>query len=211
MNKKLIATSSLLSSLILGMGIAHAAPPSAELTVIGTLTVPTCTVAAADDGTYDIGKISASLVKPSANMPLSPISKTWTITCDADTYLNFKPLDNRSATASTTGTTNFGLGLVNETGKIGFYTVTMKNASVDGSDSSVFSSASTTVSSSSSVVVNSANRNGWSTGALQKSGKLFVADLEVAPTLASSVVMNGPVTDDADIDGSLTLNFAYGI
>ncbi len=211
MNKKFIAASALFATLTLGANIAHAAPPVAELKVIGTLTVPTCTVASADDGIYDIGKISASMVKPAAITPLTPMNKTWTVTCDAETYLNFKPVDNRADSASVSNTTSFGLGSVNESGKIGYYTVTMKNANVDGTDTSVFSSASATVASAATVAVNSANRNGWSVGTAQKSGKIFVADLEVAPTLASTASMNGAITEDTDIDGSLTLNFAYGI
>ncbi len=210
MNAKLFSLSTA-SALLLAMANAYAAPPVAELKVIGTLTVPTCNVASGQDGVYDIGKVSATMVKPTAVTPLTALNKTWTVTCDAETYLNFKPVDNRADTASAGSTTNFGLGMVNETGKIGYYNVTMKNASVDGVDTSVFTSANTAVASAASVTVNSANRNGWSVSTAQKSGKVFVADLEVAPTLASSASMNGSITEDTDIDGSLTLNFAYGI
>ncbi len=210
MNKKLCALSTA-SALLLAMANAFAAPPSAELKVIGTLTVPTCSVTSDDDGVYDIGKISASMVKPTANTPLNAMEKKWTVSCDAETYLNFKPVDNRAETASAGSATSFGLGLVNETGKIGFYNVTMKNGTVDGESSSVFSSATASVASVTQVSVSSANRNGWSSGSAQKSGKSFTADLVVSPTLASTSIMNGAVTEDTDIDGSLTLNFAYGI
>ncbi len=211
MSKKITSASILFASLALGSALAQAAAPIAELKVIGTLTVPTCTIASAQDGVYDIGKVSATMVKPSAVTPLTALSKTWTINCDAETYLNFKPVDNRADTASAGSATAFGLGMVNETGKIGYYNVTMKNGTVDGTASNVFSSPSATIVAGNSVNVSSANRNGWSSGTTQKSGRIFVADLEVAPTLASSAAMNGAVTEDTDIDGSLTLNFAYGI
>ncbi len=210
MNKN-ITLFSTASALLLAMATAHAAPPTAELKVIGTLTVPTCTVAATDDGVYDMGKISATLVKPNANTALSTMSKTWTVNCDAETYLNLKPVDNRADSAVVANATSFGLGQVNESGKIGYYTVTMKNGTVDGAASNLFSSPSATIATANAVAVSSANRNGWSSGTVQKSGKTFVADLEVAPFLGSTISMNGAITEDANIDGSLTLNFAYGI
>ncbi len=211
MKKNLMASFALLPILAVGISTAQAAAPTAELKVTGTLTVPSCTVTSANDGVYEIGKISATMVKPAANTPLETMSKTWTITCDAETYLNFKPVDNRADTASLAAAANFGLGSVNTTGKIGYYTVAMKNATVDGASSSVFSSATSSITSTTATNISTANRSGWSAGTLQKSGKVFTADLDVTPNLASSAMMNGPVTEDSDIDGSLTLNFAYGI
>ncbi|MFQ6308427.1 fimbrial assembly protein, partial [Yersinia enterocolitica] len=83
MKKQLIGLT-VLSSLVLGMTAAHAAPPTAELKVIGTLTVPSCTVASPDEGVYDFGKLSSSLVKSgTATTALTPMTKTWTVTCDA--------------------------------------------------------------------------------------------------------------------------------
>ncbi|MBP6115596.1 MAG: DUF1120 domain-containing protein [Neisseriaceae bacterium] len=200
------------AALLFAVSNAQAAAPTAELKVTGTLTVPTCSVASAEDGVYNIGKVSGTLVSATANTKLAEMNKTWTITCDAETYLNFKPVDNRAATASATGTANFGLGNVNTTGKIGFYNVTMKNGLVDGKTTTLFSAPATSFTASSSVTVDAANRNGWAAGnSTQKSGRVFVADLAVTPTLANTTTMGGAITDDTDIDGSLTLNFAYGI
>ncbi|WP_257010628.1 hypothetical protein [Burkholderia ubonensis] len=42
-------------------------------------------------------------------------------------------------------------------------------------------------------------------------GEVFTADLVVAPTLAGSATMNGPLTDAVDLDGSATLTFAFGL
>ncbi|MBC3232067.1 DUF1120 domain-containing protein [Serratia fonticola] len=214
MKKPLIAATTLTSLLLtMAQAQAQAAAPTAELKVTGTLTVPSCEIAAADDGVYDLGKLSATLVKPAATTTLNPISKTWTITCDADTYLNFSPVDNRAASSAAVATTNFGMGMVNGTGKIGYYTAQMRNATVDGKTSGLFTSASPTFTAYTTASITTGQRSGWanSTGNQQQSGKVFAAEIVVTPELASLTSMNGAITDDANIDGSMTLNFAFGI
>ncbi|HFO2533870.1 TPA: hypothetical protein ACHJX8_004409 [Yersinia enterocolitica] len=53
---------------------------------------------------------------------------------------------------------------------------------------------------------------GWAeTATTQKAGKLFTADMVVNPTLAGTTTMGGPVTENANIDGSITMQFAFGI
>lgn len=212
MNKHVITVTAL-SSLLLAMANVQAAAPTAELKVTGELTVPTCTVAGADGGIYDLGKMSSTMIKPAATTALTAVTKTWTVTCDAETYLNFSPVDNRAASASAVLATNFGLGMVNGTGKIGYYTAQMKNATVDGVSSSLFTANSGTFTPATTANITTGSRSGWATSAnnTQKSGKVFVADITVSPVLASTTTMNGPITDNVSIDGSMTLNFAYGI
>lgn len=211
--KKQLAKITVLSSLIFGINAANAEAPTAELKVIGTLTVPSCTVNAPDDGVYDFGKLSSSLIKSGAGTTaLTPITKNWTVTCDAETYLNFTPVDNRAASASTAGTTNFGMGNVNGTGKIGYYTAQIKNGTVDTKPSNLFSSATSTFAASTVANLTTGLRTGWSSAAnTQSVGKIFTADITVSPILGGTTVMAGPITEDAEIDGSMTMNFAFGI
>jgi Protein of unknown function (DUF1120) len=211
--KKQLANITVLSSLIFGINAASADAPTAELTVIGTLTVPGCTVVAPDDGVYDFGRVSSSLVKSgTTTTPLAPITKSWTVNCDADTFLNFTPVDNRTASASAVAATNFGMGDVNGTGKIGYYTAKMDNGTVDGAASNVFSSASATFVVATTANLTTGMRTGWSSAAnTQKVGKVFTADITVSPTLGGTTTMNGAITDDVEIDGSMTMNFAFGI
>jgi Protein of unknown function (DUF1120) len=211
--KKQLANITVLSSLVLGINAASADAPTAELKVIGTLTVPGCTVVAPDDGVYDFGRVSASLVKSgTATTDLTVITKTWTVNCDADTYLNFTPVDNRSASASVVSATSFGLGNVNGTGKIGHYTAMINNGSVDGVTSNLFSSASATFPVAAAAVLTTGMRTGWSSAAnTQKAGKVFTADIMVFPRLGGTTTMNGPITEDVELDGSMTMNFAFGI
>ncbi|WP_145490687.1 DUF1120 domain-containing protein [Yersinia rohdei] len=212
MKKQLIGLT-VLSSLLSGINVANAATPTAELKVIGTLTVPSCTIVAPDEGVYDLGRLSSSLVKSgTALTALTAITKTWTVNCDADTYLNFTPVDNRAASASAVATTNFGLGNVNETGKIGYYTAVIKQGTVDGKASNLFSSATSTFTATTTAALTTGLRTGWSSAAnTQSTGKVFTADITVSPILAGTTTMGGPITEDAEIDGSMTMNFAFGI
>lgn len=206
---------STLASFMLVMAGAYAAPPTADLMVKGKLVVPICQINATNDGVYNLGKVPATMVQASGNTELASMTKTWTITCDAETYLNFSHTDNRANSASTVSEPNFGLGNVNGNGKIGFYNVSATNASVDGDATQMFHSQDGTITSNNVGAVRRLYdgwRMGWAaTPTTQKSGKVFVADLVVTPTLASSAVMNGAITDDTNIDGSLTLHFAFGI
>ncbi len=213
MNKKTIASLALTSALALLASMAQAAPPTADLQVSGKLVVPVCSVAAADDGVYNIGKQSATVVKPAADTVLGDMTKTWTIACDAETYLNFSVVDNRADTASTVSAINYGLGSVNGTGKIGFYTARIGNAKVDNVDTLLHGTSGTTVTTAGKEIgIYKTYKTIWVANAsTQKSGKVFMADITVTPTLASSAVMNGPITEDTNIDGSMTLTFAYGL
>lgn len=201
----------LLACPLTGISLAQPAPTS-SLNVKGTIGVPGCTVSAPDDGIYDFGRIAASLVKPgNATTALTPITRTWTVTCDAQTYLSFSVVDNRAATASTAAATNFGLGNVNGTGKIGFYTVALQKPTVDGVASFTYASIGTSISGAATTLLGSNTRHGWATSNQQKEGKTFTADLAVTPTLAGSSAMGGAITDSVPLDGSLTLNFAFGL
>ncbi|MGE4799914.1 DUF1120 domain-containing protein [Yersinia hibernica] len=204
----------ILTSLILSIGV-EAAPPSAELKVKGKIGVPSCTVLAPDGGIYDLGKISATNIKPgTATTALPTVTKTWTINCDAVTYLSYTSIDNRLASASDTSTTrNHGLGNINGAGKIGFYTATLSNPRVDGNVTSMYYRLSTgaATAGASLYLVDSYYYGFSNASAVATAGKSFSTDITIAPILAGTTTMNGPVTENANIDGSVTMNFSFGI
>ncbi|WP_439889891.1 DUF1120 domain-containing protein [Ralstonia sp. 25C] len=203
-----------LAALALAAATAHAAAPTAELKVKGTIKAPTCTVAVADDGVYDFGSISPTRIQPgTAHTALTPISKVWTVTCDADTYLTYTSIDNRSTSLSTAGNNNFGMGKVNGTGNIGYYQALMSNPTVNGVTTSLFGTTGTTVSPVATGALNTAAgfKHGWAVGAAQKSGRAFGITLAVTPYLGGTTTMNGAITDKVDLDGSITLNYAFGL
>ncbi|WP_042806496.1 DUF1120 domain-containing protein [Yersinia massiliensis] len=205
----------LLTSLIVGITTAHAAPPTAELKVKGKIGVPTCNINAPDSGVYNFGNISSTQIKSgTTTTELPKMSKSWTIICDAPTYLNVTPVDNRAATASSTATkARFGLGSINGNGKIGFYWVVLSNAKVDNQPSNLYDTSTNAFTSvATSVHLWSGSVTGWASAAnTQTAGKVFSADFEVQPVLAGVTDMKGTITEDTKIDGSLTMNFAFGI
>lgn len=215
--KKTLTLTAVATSLALFMGTASADPIApVELKVIGTLDVPACTVAADNDGVYDYSDLSPTDIKPGTTVnTLSPISKNWKIECEGDTYLTFKVVDNADATESVVAAHNFGLGNVNTDGKLGYFTVLMENAKVDNVISHVFATNTTSVANRAATtsVRKSGYTMGWAQTAAneQQIGKVFETDMKVTATLAGSATMNGPITDDVPLAGSLTLNFAYGL
>ncbi|AKF38441.1 DUF1120 domain-containing protein [Yersinia enterocolitica] len=211
--KKQLAGITVLPFLIVSIATAYAVAPVAELKVKGALTVPSCTVNAPDNGIYDFGKISSTKISSSVFVNLAAMTKNWVITCDATTYLTVKPIDNRAASVYPPSTSTYGLGMVNGSGKIGGYTINMQNAVVDGNSSKLFSSSTGLFSAvTETALYNHGPSVGWaSADNTQAAGKVFSTDIKVAPILASTTAMNGPITEDTELNGSVTLNFAYAI
>ncbi|CNH94466.1 beta-fimbriae major subunit [Yersinia massiliensis] len=214
--KKQLARLAVLSSLIVGTTAVQATVPTAELKVIGSLSVPSCTVNAPDSGVYDLGAIGPSQIKSgTATTSLPAISKNWVINCDGMTYLNIRPVDNRVGTTSVVDGAHFGLGNVNGDGKIGYYRLAMSNGVVDGKASNLFiTTTSNFTASYTSVGLNSDNSisAGWAaSSSTQAAGKVFSADFTVIPVLAGTTDMKGTITEETKIDGSTTMNFAFGI
>ncbi|HGH0375403.1 TPA: fimbrial assembly protein, partial [Yersinia enterocolitica] len=79
----------------------------------------------------------------------------------------------------------------------------IKNGTVDGKASNLFSSATSTFAAATTANLTTGLRTGWSSAAnTQSTGKVFVADITVSPILGGTTTMNGPITDDAELDGS---------
>jgi hypothetical protein len=208
--KKQLTNIIVLSSLIFGINTANADTPTAELRVIGTLAAPGCTVIA--DSVYDFGRVSASVVQSgTTTSPLTAITKTWVVNCDADTHLSFSPVDNRAASVAVAGPNHFGMGNVNGTGKIGHYTARIHNATVDGVASGIFHSLGGGPGIATDLRTD-ASYGWWSTSTSSQSiGKLFTTDITVSPILAGADTMGGPINDDVNLDGSMTIGFTFGI
>ncbi|WP_447883447.1 DUF1120 domain-containing protein [Serratia fonticola] len=214
MKNSLFALSALSLS-ILSWGTAQASSaPTAELKVVGQLSVPSCTVVVPDGGVYDLGKISASLVKAgTAQTQLQEITKNWTVACDAETYLKVNAIDNRADTVvGGVGNNNrFGLGSVNGSGKIGIYNILMSAVKVDGKDTKLFFVGSSNAAADSYYLTSSPALAWGSATNVFTTGKVFSADFTVEPKLGGASDMKGAINDNVKIDGSVTLNFAYGI
>ncbi|VEA61142.1 Protein of uncharacterised function (DUF1120) [Serratia plymuthica] len=211
--KKTVISACVISAMM-SMGSAMAASMSPELKVQGQMAVPSCQLKLTNDGVFDLGKISNTLINSTKETMLAGSSGQVSVDCEAETFLNFTVVDNREGTASTANTGYFGLGNVNTDGKLGYYRLIVAGAKVDGASSSLYSTAkgSTTFTALASAYVDKNKVIGWAKSAnVQQSGKTFSTGLLVEPYLASSRDMGGPITDNVKLDGSATLNFAYGL
>ncbi|AHG19997.1 hypothetical protein Z042_10370 [Chania multitudinisentens RB-25] len=217
--KKRILCLSVLSALLFTAANAQAAAPTSELKVAGKLGTPTCTIAAPNNGIYNFGSIRASRLKPDAIISLTSIAQSWIITCDGMTYLTITPTDNRSdsmvvTNASFQAPNHYGMGFVNGTGKIGGYRVVMANTStVDGVQTPLCKGNPGQCSLQvASVFLSKGTQTSWATANnVLKAGSVFKADIRVDADLASTSTMNGVITENTKIDGSVTLNFAFAI
>jgi len=214
---KFFAKTAVASLLLVGAGAALAEAPVADLTVTGKLAVPGCTVAQSAGGTYDFGSISPMLIKPTTNTALTSQTQTWTVSCDAQTFLSFQVIDNQAASSAGSVNTQFGLGNINGTGKIGFYTVSLSNPKVDSATGYVYTAApgSSLVTGAATATVNKTQNQGWAASsgasAAQKAGQVFAVDMQVTPTLGSTTTMGGPLTTSVPLNGSLTINYSFGL
>ena len=213
--------SAIAAALALMVGGAHAgAAPTAVLRVTGTLDVPPCEVRVEGDGLYMYNDLGPQDIKPgTAENKLQEIVKHWMIECEGDTYLTYKVSDNQPNTESGAASDlKFGLGTVNENGKIGYYNVAMRNHVVDETKVRAWATARGIVGDNATgqnadLAVREGYDIGWleNSANMQQIGRTFEADLAVTATLAGSKDMNGPIKDDVELAGSLTLTFNYGL
>ncbi|CAI1046875.1 DUF1120 domain-containing protein [Serratia entomophila] len=212
MNK--IALRMMVASTLLAAGASLAAGPSAEIKVVGELVAPTCEVKLPNDGIFDYGSISHTGISRDKAVSLGVKGgAAMEVKCDAETPMTFNVIDNRLGTASEQGKT-FGLGNVNATGKLGFYSIRAYFPQVDGALGRLFVTQDSTITSPAGVVqLEHGKRVGWalaSSNALAI-GKNFTALLSVEAFLAKSGDMHGGIGEDVNLDGSTTLEFGFGL
>lgn len=212
--KKLVLNITAISSLFFS-ATSLAAGPSAEIKVIGELTAPTCDVEMPNDGVFDFGTISHTKIQADKPSPLGVKGGGYlTVNCSASTPLTFKVIDNRLGTASMAGNEYLGLGSVNDSGKLGYYTVDMMNPTVDGKFAGLFVTADTTIANPSTKVrLEQGKRVGWVANGDGKLaiGNEFRAMITVTGFLAKRSDMHGGVGEGVNLDGSTTLEFGFGL
>lgn len=202
------------AAMLLVAGGSLAAGPTAEIKVVGELVTPVCEVSLPNDGIFDYGSISHTQISRDKAVSLGVKGGgTMAVKCDAETAMTFNVIDNRLGTASETGKT-LGLGNVNGTGKLGFYTVQVYNPQVDGNAGRLFVAQDGAIPGTSTVVaLEHGKRVGWATtsGNTLAIGKSFTAMLVAEAFLAKSGDMHGGIGEDTNLDGSTTLEFGFGL
>lgn len=207
----LFKKSLLILSLMTLSGTALSAPV-ANLKVTGSITPPTCLINGSNDETftYDFD-ISPGVFPASGNLFLDAQSKNIEVVCDATTYLTFTAVDDRAGTELAPGNNNFGLGTYNASTQVGYYTITMKNATVKATPDANETSVSVLAGSDFGLtgVVSKSQPTGWATSASQLAkGQIFAADFAVTPTINGALKSSA---GDASLDGYAVLTFAFGL
>lgn len=128
MNKSLAALAIILAVAHQGSAVAAS---TTELTVTGLITPSACTPALSGGGVVDHGKISAKDLNPNPNsrtdLPIATLQMT--VSCDSQILFALNGTDNNPSSDLPTG---YGLGLINNTQKIGNYHLEFRNVVADG-------------------------------------------------------------------------------
>lgn len=216
-------------------GAAQAAVDPGELTVGGQVKTPACVVTLSGNGVFAYGLMSSSLLPVTGHLALEKKTQTLSVDCGAGTtYLSFWPTDNRDGTASGLDSHGhvdgaYGLGRMEgrPDSKVGYYTLLVTNAKVDGR--SVLPAAYSVTRRDvygidpqvlrhkagyyNELAMSWGSTAGYADLSKLVSGSHFEMDIEVRPYLASGSVVGGgePVTEKVDMDGSTTLTFKFGL
>lgn len=200
-----------LSLMTLSTAALSASAPVVNLKVTGSIAPPTCLINGTnkDTFTYDFD-FSPAIFPASGDLVLDAQSKNIEVVCDATTILTFTAEDLRSGTELTPGDNNFGLG-TSESVNIGFYTVTMENATVKENANAKATSVSVLVGSDfgSTGTVSKTETAGWATAPDKLAqGQIFAADFTVTPTINKDLKSSA---SDVSLDGYAVLTFAFGL
>jgi hypothetical protein len=224
-------------SLYAALGMAFAATawaeaPTQDMTVAGTIKAPTCEVdigGGEGGGTINHGDISPTLIKAGTTFhELEPVTLDWTISCDAQTYLTYSVSDIENDSVSMRAPIpegSFGLGFINTSGRLGYYTMRNRNLTVDG-DPAYHGLARAGLSLTSLDTRTSSRhdysfhvdgwRSGWgvtaeSASSALKSGEVFTMQMEVRTYLSGAADINGGVIDAVPLAGHAMFSFAFGL
>ncbi|AZE93160.1 Beta-fimbriae probable major subunit [Pseudomonas orientalis] len=100
------------------------AASTVDLTVKGLIVPSACTPALSSGGVIDHGKVSAKDLQPDQATLIGVHTLTMTVNCDAPIQFALHSIDNRAGSGLTT---DYGLGFINETQKLGRYSLSLRN------------------------------------------------------------------------------------
>lgn len=195
-------------------GWALASTPVANIKVTGSITPPTCKINGQDNVNLEYKfDIDRGILNDSENTELDGVTNSIEVICDATTYLGFTTIDHRQDSSLYPGTSTLyhGLGFFDTNQKIGFYLMTMKNATVKQDTSSAsepVNIATLGLSQKSMPLANNGRYVFGDSSTSLKSGKVFSADLEVKPTISSKFKSSW---SNESLDGYATLAFSFSL
>lgn len=194
--------------LLTGAGSAVAAS-SVDLTVRGLITPSACEPSLSGGGNVEIGKISAKDLNADTHTRLPDQTVQLTVTCDAATLMAIEPKDNRAGSAFNPSNTNFGLGLVNGSEKLGAFQMYLQSPVGDGTELGPISSSDGGLTwtrymyLTNDGITSVANTTTIAPVPVQS----LVTDVVIVSFIASADSLT--LTEEVPIDGSATLTVKY--
>ncbi|MEB7883685.1 hypothetical protein [Serratia fonticola] len=162
---------------------------------------------------YDFGRIRwpSGLTGP---LILPAITQSWRVRCGSAAYLEIIPEDNRANIGGNMGMTYFGLG-GRGTQSLGRYRLGISNSQVDRARVRSLT-AGQPLSQADITPLAPGKRTRWlipsndasPMARLAPAGKVFSLDITVSPQLT---IPENDVAEAVSLDGSVTLDFAFGI
>ncbi|UII72542.1 DUF1120 domain-containing protein [Pseudomonas sp. HN11] len=188
------------------------AASSVDLTVKGLITPSACTPTLSGGGIVDHGKIAVQDLHPSLETKLPDVTVQLTIDCEASTLVAIKSTDNRAGTSSQWGggSSTFGLGLAAGK-KVGWYALTMINATADDTPRTVIESVdgSTWFDAPAGTIWQPDWMRSLASGAELNPVPMqrFRSDVVISTVLNYKREL--PLTEEFAIDGNATLDVVY--
>lgn len=204
-----------LAALALFLTIAHqgsaVAASSVELIVKGLITPSACTPTLSANGIVDHGKISAKDLNQNSVTHLPKVIMQMNVNCDAHTLFALHGIDNRAS--SSTEATGYGLGLINNTQKIGQYALEFSNIVADTQTLYPIGSydGGLTWSSIDGSIWQVGALAGFSEGATGSRGPFPIKDMTADMTVHTEIAAakNLDLTSEVPLDGAATVQLKY--
>ena len=203
------SVSLLSSALLLTITSSAFAASSVDLTVKGLITPSACTPNLPGD--VDFGKIAAKDLNQDSYTPLEKKTLQLSVNCDAATLFAIHPVDNRAG--SSPSSAGFGLGLINETQKLGLYQLSFSNpvAETPSTLIAMYNSegrwtdllADDGIAPNDLVALGSRSESGWAPHPIKDALMDMTLHTLIAPA------RNLTLTSEVAIDGSATFEVKY--
>ena len=203
----------LISVLSLAVTTCAFAASSVDLTVKGLITPSACTPSLSQGGIADYGKIAAKDLRQNESTPLPITNLQFGVTCEAATRFALNAVDNRPG-SGTEASHSFGLGLINETEKLGNFVIILTHYVADNLSVTKLASrdngATWDANSEDAIWMRGRlaafgddSSGNWAPSAITK----LSSDLIIQPYIAPSGELT--LTQEQPIDGSATVELLY--
>ncbi|WP_433736998.1 DUF1120 domain-containing protein [Pseudomonas putida] len=186
------------------------AASSTDLTVTGTITPQACMPNLSNGGVVDYGKISSKDLNLTSETSLDYHTLTLGVNCASSTLLALQLIDNRNGSSSSSASWTFGMGLINGTQKLGYYSLFINTAVADGVPAQTISSKDNGATWNNYLMLASgdylsvAASNDWTKPIAVKDLNMH---LNVLPRIARADSLD--LTHEVAMDGSATLEMKY--